>query len=67
MNRQFRHLPSRAASIVAAALVSSIVGIAIPATVTGMFQSRGLPWTAAAAAPALVASTGHAADATHDD
>ena len=67
MSRKSPYLQSRAASVIAVAFVAAIVGIAIPATVTGLFQSRGTPWTAAAATPALVASTDRAADATHDD
>ena len=67
MSRNTRYPPSRTASVVAVALVAAIVGIAIPATVTGLFQSRGTPWTAAAATPAIVASTWRAADATHDN
>jgi len=67
MSRNTRYPQSRAASFIAVAFVAAIVGIAIPASVTGLFQSRGLPWSEAVATPALVASTTRAADATHNN
>jgi hypothetical protein len=67
MNRPARYTQTRAASLIAVAFVAAIVGIAIPASVTGLFQSRGLPWSETVATPALVVSTTRAADATHNN
>jgi hypothetical protein len=67
MSRHTRYTHPRAASFIAVAFVAAIVGIAIPASVTGLFQSRGLPWSEAVATPALVVSTTRAADATHNN
>ncbi|HEY8243069.1 MAG: hypothetical protein ACHQJ7_02940 [Vicinamibacteria bacterium] len=67
MRRQPRYPQSRITSVIAVAFVAAIVGIAIPATVTGLFHGRGLPWSEAAATPALLAPTLHVADATHNN
>ena len=64
MRRTPRYPQSRTAPAVAVALVAAIVGIAIPATVTDLFQSRGQPWSEASSAPAAVASMALAPEAS---